>query len=112
MGQQARTIVKRNEVIRIGRRWRIADVSNVWGRRRGGSCWTRMAEGHPGVGIALRKPFGPDLQAHGRDSGNVATWPVEAGDEAKVDRVASGAEDDRNGGGRGLGGKRRGRGAG
>src|SRR5262249_28775423 len=56
--------------------------------------------------------LGSGFLAHGVDAGDVAAGPVEAGDEAERDRVAAGAEDDRDGGGRGLGGKRRFRNAG
>src|SRR5262245_12923982 len=58
------------------------------------------------------KALGSGFLAHRIDARDVAARPIEAGDEAERDRVAAGAEDDRDGGGRGFGGKRRFRNAG
>src|SRR5262245_53805235 len=52
------------------------------------------------------EPLGPNLRTHGTDTGDVAARSVQAGDEAKLDRVAAGAEDDRNCRGAGFGGER------
>ena len=49
------------------------------------------------------KPLCPKLHHHEADTGDVATWPVEAGDEAVADRIAAGCEDDRDRRGCGLG---------
>jgi hypothetical protein len=40
------------------------------------------------------------------ESGHVACWAAEVGDEAKVDRIGAGYEHDRNSGGRRLSGER------
>jgi hypothetical protein len=52
------------------------------------------------------EPFWPKLSAHRRDTGEIAAWSGEAGDEPKFDWIRAGAEHDRNGRGRRLGGKR------
>ena len=49
------------------------------------------------------EPLCRELHIHGADTGDVAARPVEAGDETSLDRVAAGAEDDRNCRGRGFG---------
>src|SRR5262245_24559287 len=70
---------------------------------------------HGGGGYQLAQQlqsFPRDLRGEEARAGDVAARPVEAGDEAERDRVAAGAEDDRDGGGRGFGGKRRFRNAG
>jgi hypothetical protein len=48
------------------------------------------------------EPFGLDLRVHRGDTGDVATRPAEAGDEAGLDRVYANAEDDWNRRGRCL----------
>src|SRR5262245_5034856 len=52
------------------------------------------------------EPLGPNLRTHGTDTGDVTARSVQAGDEAKIDRVAAGAEDDRNCRGAGFGSER------
>src|SRR5262249_54589324 len=41
--------------------------------------------------------FGPKLSAHRADTRDVATWPVEAGDKPRFNRVPPTTEDDRDG---------------
>ena len=42
------------------------------------------------------EPLGPKLRIFGIDTGDVAAWPIEVGDEAGLDRVVAGLEDNRN----------------
>src|SRR6516225_5919043 len=44
----------------------------------------------------------PQFDAQGGRSGEVAAWPIEAGDEATPDRIAAAREYDRDRSGRGL----------
>ena len=53
------------------------------------------------------EPLRPQRPGEKANARHVATRPVEAGDEAIPDRVASGDEDDRNSRGRSLGRKGR-----
>src|SRR5262245_6119144 len=52
------------------------------------------------------EPLGPNLRTHGTDTGDGAARSIQAGDEAKLDRIAARAEDDRNCGAAGFGGER------
>src|SRR5215471_1188265 len=45
----------------------------------------------------------PKLSSDKRDTGDIAAWPVETGDEAELNRVAAACEDDRDRRGRRLG---------
>jgi hypothetical protein len=54
---------------------------------------------HAGMGNRLGKelwPLGHQLDCHDADAGEVAAGPGETGDEAVLNRVAAGKEDDRN----------------
>src|SRR5262249_61816188 len=42
------------------------------------------------------KLFCPKLSNDKRDTGDIAAWPVETGDEAELNRVAAACEDDRD----------------
>jgi len=53
------------------------------------------------------EPLGRKLVIHGADPGGVASWAIEADDEACSNRVAGPGEHDRDGRGRGLGRERR-----
>jgi hypothetical protein len=48
------------------------------------------------------QPFRRDLQVRLSHTREVAARPVQAGDEAELDRIGGGFEHDGNGGGRGL----------
>ena len=51
------------------------------------------------------KPLGIDVSVHGGDPGDVAARPIEAGDEALLNRVSAGLEDNGNRRSRRFGGK-------
>ena len=53
-------------------------------------------------------PFRGQVERNHRNSGQIAAWPVQAGDEARGDRIAAHDKHDRNGRGRRLGSQRRG----
>src|SRR4051794_3599105 len=46
--------------------------------------------------------LGSKLRVHCGETGNVATWPVEARDKTSLDWVHAGRKDDRDGCGRGI----------
>ena len=53
------------------------------------------------------EPLCTKLYAHNAQPGDVATWPVEAGDEALLHRIGAGHENNRDRCRRAFGGKRR-----
>src|SRR5262245_6540994 len=86
------------EVTRVPTAILSTHIVRINERRKARCVWQQLMQNS--------EPLGPNLRTHGTDTGDVAARSVQAGDEAKLDRVAAGAEDDRNCRGAGFGGER------